>query len=157
MAKQPKHAYPRKGSTNRSLAGPLDFHERGYLVSVHGACLEPVVYNGEVIAIEPVLPRAGELACFFFKSREKGLVKRLLKNIRDFPVHPGSTVVQLILVQQLNPPKCFQCLADQVDAIHRVVWVRRHDKWLTVASLLVGFDPTIPVLTPRQVVQAYSL
>jgi hypothetical protein len=149
-------AYPRKATIKRlRLPGPSEFHEKGYLVSVDGDCLEPVIHHGEVVAVEPMLPKVGELACFFFKGKENGSVKRLLNSIRGFPVHKDSTVVQLILVQQLNPPKCYQCLADQLDAIHRVVWVRRNEKWLAIESLLVGADPVIPVLTPRQVAQAY--
>jgi hypothetical protein len=124
------------------------------LVSVDGDCLEPVIHHGEVVAVEPTLPKAGELACFFFKGKENGSVKRLLNTIRGFPVHPDSTVVELILAQQLNPPRCYQCPADQLDAIDRVVWVRRNDKWLAVENLLAEIDPVIPILTLRQIGQA---
>jgi phage repressor protein C with HTH and peptisase S24 domain len=149
MAKQLPHAYPRKTAIKpRHVPAPPGLHERGYLVAVNGDCLEPVVHNGEVIAVEPVLPKAGELACFFFKGQDNGSVKRLLNDVSGFPVHPDSTVVQLIRVQQLNPPKCFHCTADQVEAIHRVVQVRRDDQWLSIERLLVGPAPAIPVLIP---------
>jgi hypothetical protein len=155
MAKQREHAYPRTPTINRvHIPGPPAFHEKGYLVSIDGDCLEPVVHHGEIVAVEPTLPKAGELACFF-KGKENGSVKLLVNTIRGFPVHPDSAVVQLILAQQFNPPQCYRCLADQLDAIHRVVWVRRNDKWVTAESLLSEIKPVIPVLTLREIAQAY--
>ena len=140
MAKRQKHAYPRPPTINgRTLPGPPELHEKGYLVAVDGNCLEPLVHHGEVISAEPVLPQPGELACFFFSKQDSGSVKRLITPIRGFPVHPESTVVQVIEVQQLHPPKRYYCVASNLEAVHRVRWVRRDEKWLALADLLAEF------------------
>ena len=77
MAKQAKHAYPRKASVKGWVANrPPELHEKGY--AVDGDCLEPVVHHGEIISAEPILPEPGELACFFFSKQDKGSVKRLI-------------------------------------------------------------------------------
>jgi hypothetical protein len=145
MAKQRKHAYPRKAQIKGEvLPAPPELHERGYLVAVVGDCLEPVVHHGEVISAEPVLPEPGELACFFFSKHDKGSVKRLITPIRGFPVHSESTVIQVIEVQQLQPPKRYHCLANNLEAVHRVRWVSRGDKWLALSQLLSEFDEQHP-------------
>src|SRR5687768_553094 len=141
MAKQGKHAYPRKAEIKgQIIPGPPELNERGYLVAVDGDCLEPVVHHAEVISAEPVLPEPGELACFFFSKQDRGSVKRLVTPLRGFPVHPESTVVQVLEVQQLNPPKRYHCLASNLEAVHRVRWVRRNNKWLALSELLSEFD-----------------
>jgi|RhiMetdeSRZDD1v2_1073273.scaffolds.fasta_scaffold123045_2 hypothetical protein len=56
MAKQSKHAYPRKASVKGLvLPGPPELHEKGYLVAVDGHCLEPI-RPGEVISFDEQHP-----------------------------------------------------------------------------------------------------
>jgi hypothetical protein len=145
MAKQARHAYPRKASVKGWVANrPPELHEKGYLVAVDGDCLEPVVHHGEIISAEPILPQPGELACFFFNKQDRGSVKLLVTPIRGFPVHPESTVIQVIEAQQLNPPKRYHCLANNLEAVHRVRWVRRDNKWIALSQLLSEFDEQHP-------------
>jgi hypothetical protein len=57
MAKQSKHAYPRKASVKGLvLPGPPELHEKGYLVAVDGHCLEPIIRPGEVISFDEQHP-----------------------------------------------------------------------------------------------------
>jgi len=119
-------------------------HPQGYVVTVRGDCLSPVVRDGEVISGEPVLPDSGELACFYFKGQETGAVKRLMTNLhRMFPVHPESEVVICVQSAQFNPPKRYQAWGNKLDAIHRVRWVMRNGEWLLLKPLLEDFDRTL--------------
>jgi hypothetical protein len=47
-------------------------------------------------------------------------------------------------VQQLHPPKRYHCLANNLEAVHRVRWVRRGDEWLALSELLAEFDRQYP-------------
>jgi hypothetical protein len=64
-----------------------------------------------------------------------------------------STVIQVIEVQQLHPPKRYHCLANNLEAVHRVRWVRRGEKWLALSPLLSEFDKQHPRPKPIPVLR----
>lgn len=126
--------------SKRTCARPPDFHSEGYVVETDGGCLEPIVFHGELLAVEPVLPEPGEFACFFFKGAESGAVKLNTKPIHGFPLAPKSELIPLIEAMQFNPAKQYASWSNEIIAIHRVRWVMREGEWQSANDLLKGFD-----------------
>ena len=133
-------SYPFATTSRRTCARPPDFHKEGYVVEINGQCLEPVLFHGELIAAEPIVPEAGEFACFFFKGSERGSVKLNAKPIHGFPMAPKSELIPLIEAMQFNPTQHYSSWASELVAIHRVTWVMRDGKWQPVNQLLKAFD-----------------
>jgi hypothetical protein len=99
---------------------PADAHPETFGLQIVGNCLAPRALEGQVVLVEPTMPKPGELAVFFFQGGGLPICKMLSRPIFGYPHHPESEVIPVAEIEQLNPPKHFHVLLNKVEAIGRV-------------------------------------
>lgn len=103
-----------------------------YASVAKGRCLEPVFNDGECLAFssrEAIEPGDFVGVCFHPDAVPEGEPARLVKRLRSlqpglsFPYRPapGSEVVPLVELEQLNPPRVYRIPADRLLAVHKVI------------------------------------
>ncbi len=94
---------------------------------VKGTCLEPEIFDGDMVVADPNRrPEPGEFGVFWSRSDNPPSVKRFVNGLIEFvPMGPGSEVVPLLMVEQLNPPRDYCIAADKLEAAHAVIgWMK---------------------------------
>ena len=104
-----------------------------YIVMLAGACMQPVMKDGAAVMVDrDARPKAGDLVVIYFKpehvrpGQSNSSLKRLVTNIPDYvkwpwTEHPKSDVHAMVVFEMLNPPEQFQCKAQDLLAIHKVI------------------------------------
>ena len=99
-------------------------HPQAIALTVDGECLKPDVLSGSTIVAEPVLPKPGELACFWPVGGGRPIVKYLVTSLDyGFPHNPRSEVVLHVHARMINPPRLLGMRADRIERIWRVARV----------------------------------
>jgi hypothetical protein len=139
QAKTKSTTYAALRTANRSRAAaratppatidPADLPDQ-YAVSVRGTCMVPNVQDGdEAIFTKLEKPKAGDLVIVWHKPKP-GLPPCSLKRLVLAPPafvkfpwadHPGSDVVPIVMVEQINPRRQYQLLCSDILAMHRFV------------------------------------
>ena len=98
-----------------------------YCSPTKGTCLEPVICDGDMLVVDSNrIPEPGEFAVFWRRDSPRPSVKRLVHGLLStIPVSPKAGAVELVVFEQLNPPKQYGVWADEFEAIHTVVgWMK---------------------------------
>ena len=96
-----------------------------YFAPLKGTCLEPEIFDGDMVLADPNrTPEIGEFAIFWPSNGRNPSIKRLVTAIPP-TFAPGSEVSGVLIVEQLNPPKQYLSPADRFKAIHAVIgWMK---------------------------------
>ncbi len=98
-----------------------------YGLVVNGDCMAPHVHHGDTAILSPAAPiEPGTIVVLWPIGDGRPVLKRLVMMPMcaiGSPVHPDSTVVPLVIVEQTNPPKRYAIRVDALQAMHALAAV----------------------------------
>jgi hypothetical protein len=105
-----------------------------YCLCLDGDCLEPMIPDRAAVWLKKSEPvGAGDIVCIWFRAefsppgRHQAWLKRVRLSlppwVKKFPYndHPESDVKAVLIVEQMNPPRCYTVPCDQILAIDKAV------------------------------------
>ncbi len=107
---------------------PRSVYERyaePYAMRIEGHCLDPIIRDGDTVIAAPDAPWEPGGVVIIYHHNGKSSVKILVSAQPPsmMKVHPESTVMPLVMVRMLNPPRVLSIAVDKIKALHGLVGV----------------------------------
>jgi hypothetical protein len=98
---------------------PADAHPNAIALAVADESISSRARKGEILLVEPVKPKAGEIAVYWLKGDPKPRVAVLAKDAFGWPCHPESECSPLICFVRDEPAKSFMIDAMSIERLER--------------------------------------
>lgn len=95
-----------------------------YAVQIEGDCLVPSYRPNDLAICDPdQTPEPGDFVAVWWRDgKRQPVIKRLMMGLPDRKYwHIGGEAEFVLMLEQLNPQKCYSAKFSQVDAVHKVI------------------------------------